>query len=277
MTIKAVVLDWAGTVIDFGSRAPMLALSDVFAATGVAVDEAAIRRYMGMAKREHVTAMLSEPDLSGRWRDAHSGTGWTETDIDRLMVALEPAMSEAAAKCADVIPGIVPAVGQLREQGIRIGSTTGYTRSMMAGILTSAAAQGYAPDVVVCAGETAQGRPAPLMIWKALVELGVWPAGAVVAVDDAPVGLAAGRNAGCWTVGVAASGNGLGLDFDAFTKLSPETRKARLERVADELAQAGADFVVETVVDLPRVIAEIDRLTASGRRPGEAVARIWVG
>src|SRR5579864_475204 len=118
---------------------------------------------------------------------------------------------------------------------------------MMTDILPAAAAQGYAPQVVVCAGETPSGRPAPLMTWKALIELDAWPARACVKVDDAPVGIKEGRLAGCWTVGVSASGNGVGLDLVAFQALAADDRCARLASAERELRAAGADFVVEDV------------------------------
>jgi phosphonoacetaldehyde hydrolase len=104
--IVAVLFDWAGTMIDFGSRAPVIAMEDVLTKANVPVDVATIRRYMGMAKREHVLAILSEPTVAQRWRDAW-GTDWTDGDIDRLMVALEPAMQASALACSDMIPGAV--------------------------------------------------------------------------------------------------------------------------------------------------------------------------
>ena len=57
--LVAVLFDWAGTMIDFGSRAPVIAMENVLAHANVPVDEVTIRRYMGMAKREHVLAKSS--------------------------------------------------------------------------------------------------------------------------------------------------------------------------------------------------------------------------
>jgi hypothetical protein len=45
-----VIFDWAGTMVDFGCQAPVIALIEAFAAEGVAIDEAAARRDMGVAK-----------------------------------------------------------------------------------------------------------------------------------------------------------------------------------------------------------------------------------
>jgi len=141
--------------------------------------------------------------------------------------------------------------------GVRIGSGTGYTREMMADILASAARQGYAPELVVCAGETPSGRPAPLMTWKALIALDAWPAQACIKVDDAPVGIEEGRLAGCWTVGLSASGNGVGLDRDSLLALPADERRVRLAAAEAALREAGADFVIEDVSQLMPVVHEI--------------------
>jgi phosphonoacetaldehyde hydrolase len=135
---------------------------------------------------------------------------------------------------------------------------------MMAAILPRAAEQGYAPEFVVCAGETPSGRPAPLMTWKALIELDAWPARACIKVDDAAVGIEEGRLAGCWTVGLTASGNGVGLDPEALAALSPDERRERLAACEAELRAAGADFVIEDVSKLMPVVHEIAGRIASG-------------
>ena len=172
-------------------------------------------------------------------------------------------MTAAASKASRLIPGAADTVAELRKLGVRIGSGTGYTREMMAEILPSAARQGYAPEVVVCAGETPSGRPAPLMTWQALIALDAWPAQACIKVDDAPVGIEEGRAAGCWTVGLSASGNGVGLDLEAFAALDPQERRERLAQAEGELRAAGADYVIEDISHLPAVVQDIARRIAA--------------
>ena len=264
--IQAVVFDWAGTMIDFGCRAPVEALRAVFAEAGIDLAEAEARADMGKAKRDHVRSLLAMPRIGEVWRERH-GAAWTEADVDRLHDAVEPRMRAAARDCADLIPGAAALAADLRARGVRIGSTTGYTRPMMADILPLAASQGYAPEVVVCAGETAQGRPSPLMMWKALVELGAWPARACVKVDDAVVGIAEGLEVGAWTIGLSASGNGVGLSRDELARLPAAERAARVAASAQALRAAGAHDVVESVADLAPVLAEIEARIARGETP----------
>ncbi|KAK0359921.1 hypothetical protein LTR94_029347, partial [Friedmanniomyces endolithicus] len=133
----------------------------------------------------------------------------------------------------------------------------------MADILPLAAAQGYRPDRVVCAGETTEGRPSPLMLWKNLVELGAWPVEACLKVDDAPVGIAEGRAAGVWTIGIAASGNGVGLAAADLAALPTAERARRIRNSAETLRAAGAHVVIDSVADLPDAVRQLSLSTTA--------------
>ena len=264
--IRAVVLDWAGTVIDHGSRAPVVALQRVFAAFHVPITEQEARFDMGRAKRDHIRGILAMPRVTAAW-NALNGADPSEAAAEALHDALEPIMLGATSNCAALIPGASELAAKLRANGVRIGSCTGYTRSMMARILPLAASQGYAPDVVVCAGETPEGRPSPLMLWKALIELDAWPAPRCVKIDDAAVGIAEGKAAGAWTIGVAASGNGVGLDYDALSALPLNERQRRVAAAASDLEKAGADYVADSVADLWPVLETIAGRIVAGEKP----------
>jgi phosphonoacetaldehyde hydrolase len=254
--IRAVIFDWAGTVIDFGCMAPVEALIRVFAEEGISLSDAEARADMGKAKLDHLRAILGEPGVAARWQQA-KGTAAGKHDVERIYGQLEPAMAEAAARASVMIPGAVETVDALKALGIRIGSGTGYTRAMMAGILPAAEDQGYAPEVVICAGDTPSGRPAPLMCWAAMIALDAWPANLCIKVDDAPVGIAEGKSAGCWTVGISGSGNEVGLDLAAYRALAGHDRQARIAAAEVALRAAGADYVIEDVSQLLPVVHEI--------------------
>lgn len=208
------------------------------------------------AKSDHIASILEIPRVNEAWAVVHGKTP-DEADVARLFGDIASMMREAARECATLIPGAADVVAQLRAGGVRIGSCTGYTREMMADILPLAEEQGYKPDLLVCAGDTPAGRPSPLMLWKNLVELGVWPATACVKVDDAEVGIAEGRGAGVWTIGIAASGNGVGLSREAFEALSAEEREERVRTARTALEKAGAHLVIDTVADLPAALEKL--------------------
>jgi phosphonoacetaldehyde hydrolase len=244
-----VILDWAGTMVDFGCHAPVIALRAAFALRGVAISDAQARRDMGKAKEDHVRALLSEPAVADAWTAARGGAADDE-DVRELMRDLGPLMREQAARSARLIDGARSAVEALRAEGVKVASSTGYTREMMLPVLQAAAAQGYIPDHLVCSGETPQGRPTPLMIYKACAELGVWPLSRVVKVDDTVAGVKEGRAAGCFTVGISASGNEVGLSREALLALPDVDRAARVAAAETSLRGAGADVVIETVAQL---------------------------
>jgi phosphonoacetaldehyde hydrolase len=158
-----VIFDWAGTMVDFGCRAPVNALRDAFGRRGVSLTEQEIRRDMGKAKADHVRALLDNARIAAAWAAAN-GAAPTARDSDALIAELGPLMREQAAQAATLIDGARATVDALRAAGLRVASSTGYTREMMEPVLERAAAQGYVPDHLVCSGETPQGRPSPLMI-----------------------------------------------------------------------------------------------------------------
>lgn len=254
--IKAVIFDWAGTMIDFGCMAPVRALLNVFSTEGIVLTEGEARADMGKAKRDHLAAILSNPIVAERWL-AHFGQGPGAADLERMYGRLEPAMIETAADAAELIPGAAETYAELMRLGVKVGSGSGYTPQIMAAIRHKAAEQGYTPDVVICAGDTPSGRPAPLMTWAALVQLDAWPAARCIKVDDAPVGIAEGRNAGCLTVGVAASGNAVGLSRADFLALPGDERRRRVAIAADCLYAEGADVVIDDVSQLMPTIYDM--------------------
>lgn len=264
MKIRAAILDWAGTVVDHGSRAPMGAFVRAFAQFGVTISIADARGPMGMAKWDHIRAVGQTPSVAAAWRARH-GRDFAEGDVDAIFQVFEPMNTAAVRDYADIIPGAVAAIDSLRARGIRIAGTTGYTRPIMDVLEPLAAAAGYAPELTVCAGDLPAGRPSPLMMWYAMAKLGVWPAATVVKVDDTAPGIGEGKAAGTWTVGIALTGNAAGLSAEELAAL-PQAERARLrQQAATELRDA--DMVIDSIADLPRAVEAIEARLAAGEQP----------
>ncbi len=254
---KAVVFDWAGTMIDFGSFAPMGVFVAAFKRFGVEASIADARGPMGMPKRDHIKTMLAMPHLAEQWRARH-GSAPDEAAIDQVYEVFVPMNEEVVADYADLVPGALEAVNALRAKGLKIGSTTGYTRSIMERVLPIAAKAGYAPDNLVCADDLPEGRPGPLGMYKCFVDLVVYPPEAVIKVDDTEPGIAEGVAAGCVTVGVALSGNHVGKTPDEIAALSnAEVERLRADATA-MLKACGADHVIDTVADLPALVEKLE-------------------
>ena len=267
--LKAVVFDWAGTVVDFGSFAPMDAFVQLFASEGLPLTLDEARGPMGLPKWSHIEALLALPAVAGAWQARH-GRAPVAADVDRLLARFEPMNLAAIGAHAALVPGAADTVRVLRGAGLRIGSTTGYTRPIMDVLAPLAAAQGFAPDHLVCAGDLLHSRPSPLGVYANLVALGVWPAHAVVKVDDTVPGLLEGAHAGCWTVAVLASSNACGLHAEDWAGLDEADRAAHRAQVARALEPGRPDELIDTVADLPDALARIDARIDAGERPNGA-------
>lgn len=264
--LGAVVFDWAGTILDFGSCAPMGAFVRLFEQFDIAltIDEA--RGPMGVAKWDHIKALGGLPSVAAQWEKRY-GKPFTDADVDHLYEIFTPMNAAVVADFADFIPGAVEMVDTLRARGLKIGSTTGYNRPIMDIVTPIAAAGGYVPDNLVCAGDLVAGRPSPLMMYRTFADIGVWPPSTVVKVDDTGVGIEEGINAGTWTVGLAVSGNAVGLPLAEWQALDARQQDDLRQAATAKLKAAGAHYVIDSVADLLPVIEAIDLRIAQGELP----------
>jgi len=104
------------------------------------------------------------------------------------------------------------------------------------------------------------------MMYECAIRMQVYPMSAVAKVGDTTADILEGLNAGAWSIGVAGTGNGIGLTREQVAELSEAEYDARLTEARAELEQAGAHFVVNSVVDLGPVLDVIDGLLYETRR-----------
>jgi phosphonoacetaldehyde hydrolase len=264
--LTAAIFDWAGTMVDFGSRAPMGVFVEAFAKFGVSLTIAQARGPMGMAKRDHIKTLMAIPTVAAEWTKAQ-GTPPDDVAIDRIYDVFVPMNVAVAGQYAGLIPGVLETINSLRARGMKIGSTTGYTRSIMAEVLPRAAEQGLSPDNLVCAGDLAEGRPSPLMMYRCFADLGVYPPHSVVKIDDTEPGISEGLAAGCWTVGLSVTGNAMGLSEEEWQALPASEQTERRKSAETLLRDTGAHYVIDGVADLLPVIQDIEARLARGERP----------
>lgn len=254
--IKAVVFDWAGTMVDFGSFAPMGVFVKCFEQFGINATIAQARAPMGLPKWDHIRSMMDDADIAAQWETKY-GAAPQDSDVDKIYEIFVPMNEKVAADYADLVPGALDVVNYLRDRGIKIGSTTGYTRSIMEHVIPVAAKQGYEPDNLICSDDLSEGRPGPLGMYKTFVDLGVYPPSAVVKVDDTVPGLQEGKAAGCITVGLALSGNFVGKTPEEVAALDADELDGLRKAASAELTAGGADYVIDSVADLPDLLEQL--------------------
>ncbi len=266
--LEAVIFDWAGTVVDFGSFAPTQIFVDAFKSAfdfDLTLEEA--RGPMGLGKWQHIEALGRDAGIAARWL-ARFGHPMSESEVRHIYETFIPLQVERVGLHSSLIPGVLDVVDQLRLRGLKIGSTTGYPRQVMERLMGMAAEQGYAPDCTVCADDLAAGaRPGPWMALECVQQLRVGAVCRCVKVDDTLPGIEEGLNAGMWTVGLSLSGSPAGWTLAEFEAADPKARTHMRDRVTPQFYQAGAHYVIDTVADLPPVLNQIQQRLALGERP----------
>ena len=264
--IQAVLLDWAGTTMDYGCMAPAVVFVEVYKRQGVPITMEEARIPMGAHKRVHIQQIGEIERVRRRWEEAH-GRPPTDDDVSRMFAEFVPLQLACLSDYSELIPGTLDAVSAMRARGIKIGSTTGYTTEMMRINMDDARRQGYAPDSTVCASDAPAGRPYPYMCLQNVINLGVSPVDACVKVDDTTPGVEEGLNAGMWTVGLAMSGNEIGLPLKDVQALAAADRARRRERAYTRMYQCGAHYVIDSIADLIPCLDDIEARIARGERP----------
>jgi phosphonoacetaldehyde hydrolase len=264
--LRAVLLDWAGTTMDYGCMAPAVVFMDVFKRKGVEITIGEARGPMGAHKRVHISQIAKDENVAQRWQKKH-GRKPTDEDVEAMFKDFIPLQLQCLAQYADLIPGTLEAVADFRRRGLKIGSTTGYTGEMMTLLQAEAAKRGYVPDSTVCATQVPAGRPHPYMCLQNAINLQVYPMEAIVKVGDTLPDIEEGLNAGMWTIGLAKTGNEMGLPEPEVAALDPETRSARLTRAYKRMCQTGAHYVVDSIAEVPPLLDLINTRLARGERP----------
>jgi phosphonoacetaldehyde hydrolase len=264
--VQAVLLDWAGTTMDFGCVAPAVVFVEVFERQGVPISMAEARVPMGAHKRVHIQQITRQDAVRRRWHEAH-GRLPNDADVDAMFEDFVPRQLDCLSTYSALIPGTLETVAALRQRGIKIGSTTGYTTEMTAINLRDGERQGYQPDSTVSASEMPAGRPYPFMCLQNAINLQVDCVAACVKVDDTIPGVEEGLNAGMWSIGLAVSGNEVGLSLDDWQALPAEEQEVLRERAYRRMLQSGAHYVVDTIADLMPCIEAIETRLRRGERP----------
>ena len=261
------MLDWAGTTVDHGSMAPVIALQALFARYGIVLSGEDARRDMGLLKSDHIRKILSLCDVRAKWL-ALTSREPVEEDVARFFEEFIPLQKTILPRHSMLIEGVAETVTGWQRRGLRVGSSTGYTREMLAPILTQAIAGGYRPDATVCPDEAGAGRPAPWMLMRNAQLLDVYPPSVCVKIGDTVSDIEEGINAGMWTIGVTRTGNLVGMDAASWAQLPPEEKAGKLAGAEESLRHAGADFVAEDLPACSSILAGIDRRLSDGVSPG---------
>lgn len=266
--VQALILDWSGTTADKYVVAPAVVFVEVFKRQGVEISMAEARGPMGLRKDLHIAALTKVPAIAERWK-AKFGKYPDQADVDRMFADFVPAQIDCLPQYTDLLPGVAEVTQRIQKRGIKIGTTTGFTRSMVDVLLAAARKQGFNPDCTVAGDEVQHGaRPEPHMVYKNLDILGISPIQSVIKVDDTVSGVGEALNAGCWGVGVSRYSNYMDMDTpDSDKDMSEAEIERRHEHTKELLRRTGAHYVIDSIADIEWVIDDINARLARGEKP----------
>ncbi len=188
--IELVAFDMAGTTVDDHGLV-YVALAGCVRETGATVDDVDLQAWMGTDKLTAIAALMT---LGGADPD-----GAPEAFQRFLVMLADSYLSTPPVP----LPGVESALLSLRELGIKVSLTTGFSDDIAYPMLDSIGwTIGDQLDAVVTTSDVSAGRPAPYLIHHAMEKTGVQDVAAVLAAGDTIVDLVAARNAGVVGVGV---------------------------------------------------------------------------
>jgi phosphonoacetaldehyde hydrolase len=266
--VKGIVLDWSGTTADAYVLAPAVVFVQVFKKHGVEISMAEARGPMGLRKDLHIEKLTEVPEIRERWKGVH-GAYPDQGSVDAMFADFVPMQLDCLRDYTTLLPHVAEVIQQFQKDGIKIGSSTGFIRSMVDVLEADAKKQGYVPDASVAGDEVVHGaRPKPFMVYRNLDLMDVSPIQSVVKVDDTVSGVGEALEAGCWGVGIARYSNYMDIDSMAHYESLSEAEIARRLNVTREiLRQSGAHYVIDTFDQMPAVIADVNARLARGERP----------
>jgi phosphonoacetaldehyde hydrolase len=267
--IKAVILDWAGTSVDYGCMAPALVFVEIFHRWNINLTPEQARLPMGLAKKDHTRELLQIPEIKQQWLDLY-GRLPKEKDVEDLFSHIYSAMSEIISEFAMPVPGCINIMEKLKHHAIKVGTTTGYMTEIMDLLIPEAARQGFIPDCVVSSSEVPFGRPAPYMCYLNAIKLNVFPFNQMVKIGDTVADIREGLNAGMWTIGVTKSGNEVGMSWDEINEADPHIVNVLVSKASQKMKDAGAHYVCEGIWDSIPILEEISGRISKGEIPANS-------
>jgi phosphonoacetaldehyde hydrolase len=276
MRLKAVIFDWAGTVVDFGSLCPVGAFQFAFSTKGVHVTPQDIQRFMGIRKWDHLRSLLFLPDVSAKWEVIHKRPP-TDSDVNELYEVAEKRLLATVADFARPTPYLTEAITAARKRGLKVGSTTGYTKPLMEKLVPAAKRNGFAPDFWIASDQVVVGRPSPWMIFRNMEHLEVYPPCSVLKVGDTVADIEEADNAGVWSVGVAESSSLTGKSKTELEAMSARDRHQLLRHTSKQLADAGAHTVIPNLSDFEGTLELIEDRLEKGQLPPRLARRTSIG
>lgn len=254
---RAVIFDLGGTLVDKYSMTPLLSFQRVLQNHNLVSSHKTIIKDMGKEKREHISELLRTFENTDRWLFRY-GRKPLSSDCDKLFEEFTEIQKEMANNYLKILPETSESLRHLRDSGIKIGVTTGFSKELMNDVRDKLSDENIPVDEWVSSTcLDLPGRPAPHMIYELMRRFQIANPRKILKVDDTNVGLLEGKNAGCLTVGVARwsiNMNVQSIHDIRMVEENPEVYYEKLRRSRKQLHQSNPDHVIDSLRELRNLI-----------------------
>lgn len=202
------IFDMAGTTVNDRDEVYRV-LREATEREGARYSDAQFQEWMGTEKKWAIRNLLEIGGVDMTGELVEKAWAWFRAELRRTYTAQPPV----------ALDGVEQALSELRDQGIKVGLTTGFSREIADIILESMGwGEGINLDVSVTADQVGKGRPEPDMIHRVMELTGTTDPSEVISVGDTAADIRSAQAAGVTGVGVLTGH----LTRDAFTELGAD-------------------------------------------------------
>ena len=255
--IKACIFDLGGTIVDRYSLTSLLSLKKLFINRGITLNNNLLLKGVGMNNQEHILNILNDKTILNKWLKRYNDYP-DEYDVKVLLNELKREQCSYSENIIDILPETRECIDYLGFNYIKTGCTTGFDKENIKVIQNKLELNDIYLDCFISSEGT---KPCPFMIQENMKRLEISNPTEVMKIDDSTVGIEEGKNAGCITVAVARWSIHMNImnisDAYEFDETYPEIQE-KLKHSRNVLRDSRADYVIDTLDELPRVIESIN-------------------
>ena len=255
--IKSCIFDLGGTIVDRYSMTSLLSLRKLFVNRAININNDLLLKGDGMNNQKHILNILNDKTILKKWFNRYNDYP-DEYDVKVLLNELNQEQCAYSETIIDILPETRECIDYLGFNYIKTGCTTGFDKENMNVIQNKLERN----DIYLDSYVSSEGNKShPFMIQENMKRLGISNPKEVMKIDDSTLGIEEGKNAGCITVAVARWSIHMNImnisDAYEFDETYPDIQD-KLKHSRNVLREAGADYVIDTLDELPRVIESIN-------------------
>ena len=185
---QAVIFDLDGVLV-MTEELHYQSWKEVADAEGIPLDRAIMKRLRGMGRRKSLEIILEQASRPYAEQEKESLARKKNERYRAMIEAMTP---------ADIVPGAVDLLRELRRRGIRVAVGSS---SRNAGLILDHLGLAGLFDAIVDGNDIAASKPDPAVFLRCAERLGAPPEACIV-VEDAPAGIEAALRAGMTPIGI---------------------------------------------------------------------------